>query len=115
MAVKIHIGIAGNQYIAETKQVENKETGEVVAYFAENPLSINYVQNDNGTVGLNFSAFCLASDDTTVTINKDAILALVDPTTALYDAYLERLSKLNSTDETSTPDTEDGSESDSTD
>ena len=115
MAIKVLVGLAGNQLIADTKQIENKETGEVVAYWVKNPQTLNYTQNEDGTVGLGFGSYCLVSDENEFSIKEPAIVAILEPKAEVVEAYNKKINPPEVDDETSTPDTKNGTDTDSTD
>ena len=114
MAVKVLVGLAGNQLIAETKQVENKETGAVVAYWVTNPRTLNYSQNEDGTVALNFGSYCLVSDEQEFTIKESAVVAILEPRAEVVEAYNAKVTP-EDTDEAGTDVAADGSDADSAD
>ena len=115
MTVKVLIGLAGNQIIADTKQIENKETGEVVAYWVRNPQTLNYTQNEDGSVGLGFGSYCLVSDETEFSIKESAIVAILEPKDEVVEAYNKKINPPEVDDETSVAPVEDGTDTDSTD
>ena len=46
MAVKVLVTALGQQLIAVAKQIENKETSELVGYWLENPRTVVYQPNE---------------------------------------------------------------------
>ena len=113
MAVKVLVGLAGNQIIADTKQVENKETGELIAYWVINPQTINYSQNEDGSIALGFGTYCLVSDEKEFSIKESAVVSILEPKPEVLEAYLKKVNPPE--DETDTPAVEDGSDADSAD
>ena len=46
MTVKVLVTALGQQIVSEAKQIENKETGDLVGYWLENPRVVGYTQNE---------------------------------------------------------------------
>ena len=47
MAVKLLVSQIGQHIIADVKQVENKETKEIIAYWVKNPRVVGYQIDDD--------------------------------------------------------------------
>ena len=123
MTVKILVTEIGQQIVSEVKQVEQKETKEVIAYWLVNPRVINYVAEDNEQVNVNFGAYCLVSNETEFSLKADHVVAILEPRPEVIERYnlvIERFSEAQEeeettevTDESGTDNTEDGTDSDS--
>lgn len=80
MAIKVIITPVGQQVIAEVKQIENKDTNQIVGYLLENPRVISYQKGENeGEIAVNFGSYCLLSDDVEVTIRPEVAACIVTP------------------------------------
>ena len=123
MTVKILVTETGQQIVSEVKQVEQKETKEVIAYWLVNPRVINYVADDNEQVNVNFGAYCLVSNESEFSLKADHVVAILEPRPEVIERYnlvIERFSEAQEeeettevTDEPGTDNTEDGADSDS--
>ena len=121
MTVKILVTSIGQQIVSEVKQVEQKETKEVIAYWLVNPRVINYVADDNEQVNVNFGAYCLVSNETEFSLKADHVVAILEPRPEVVERYNLVIEKYNEaqdeveepTDEPSTDTPEDGTDSDS--
>ncbi len=63
MAVKVLIDSVNNHYVADVQQVENKETGETVAYWLNNPQVVSYERNEEGQLNVGFHNPCPVSGE----------------------------------------------------
>ena len=121
MTVKVLVTTTGQQIISEVKQVENKETKEVIAYWLVNPRVITYSVNDDDQVNVGFGSFCLVSNETEFSLKADFVVSILEARPEVLDRYnnLIEESKPTEPDEdeaettTSSDDTEDGTEADS--
>lgn len=89
MAVKILVTSVGQQIVSEVKQVENKETKEVIAYWLENPRVVGYQQGEDGQINVNFGAYCLLSDEAAFSIRADYITSILEPREDVVARYTE--------------------------
>jgi len=90
MTVKVLVTALGQQIIADTKQIENKESNELVGYWMENPRVVVYQQNadaEDGGLSVNFGAYCLVSDEASFSIRAEHIVAILEPRQDVVDAY----------------------------
>tara|TARA_R110002050_G_scaffold5905_1_gene25380 strand:+ start:540 stop:938 length:399 start_codon:yes stop_codon:yes gene_type:complete len=111
MAIKILVNQIGQHIIAETKQVENKETGSVIAYWVKEPRIIGYTRSDeDGSVSVNFNSYCLVSDESEFSIKESAIVAILEPREDVAQSYTAKVFN-----EPSTDGPEDGTNSDDSD
>jgi len=108
MAVKVLVTAIGQQIISEVKQVENKDTKEVIAYWLENPRLVMYNQGEDG-VNINFNKYCLISDEASFTIRADYVTSILEPMADVTAKYVE----LTEADAAPTTE-EDATESDNT-
>ena len=90
MAVKILVTSIGQQIVSEVKQVENKETKEVIAYWLENPRIVGYAQGEDGQINVNFGAYCLLSDEAAFSIRADSIVSILEPRADVVERYTEQ-------------------------
>ena len=89
MTVKVLVTALGQQLIADTKQIENKETSELVGYWMTNPRVIGYSRDDDGNVSVNFNNYCLVSDEQAFSIRSEHIVAILEPRADVVEAYNE--------------------------
>ena len=87
MTVKVLVTTLGQQIIADTKQIENKETNDIVGYWLSQPRVVQYAQNDDGEVGVNFGPFCLISDEAEFSLRGDHVVAILEPRDNVAEAY----------------------------
>ncbi len=87
MATKILINQIGQQLIADVKQVENKETKDVVGYWLTEPRVINYDTTEDGSVSVNFGTYCLVSADTEFSVRAESIVTILDPREEVLERY----------------------------
>ena len=120
MTVKVLVTTTGQQIISEVKQVENKETKEVIAYWLVNPRVITYSVNDDDQVNVGFGSFCLVSNETEFSLKADFVVSILEARPEVLDRYsnlIEESNPIEPEDEaettTSSDDTEDGTEADS--
>ena len=90
MAVKILVTNIGQHIVSEVKQVENKETKEVIAYWLENPRVVGYAQGEDGQINVNFGAYCLLSDEAAFSIRADSIVSILEPRADVVERYTEQ-------------------------
>ena len=92
MAIKVLVNALGQHIVAEVKQVENKETQEVVGYWLENPRLVNYVprsEEEGGGVNVGFGALCPLTDEQAYTVRADHIVSIVEPRDDVAQSYAE--------------------------
>ena len=89
MTVKVLVTQLGQQLIAEAKQIENKESGDLVGYWLENPRVVQYSQNNDeeGGLSVNFGAYCLVSDEAAFSVRSEHIVAILEPRADVLEAY----------------------------
>ena len=79
MAVKVLVTALGQHLIADTKQVENKETNELVGYWLEKPRLFGYSRDEeSGDIGVQYMPYCLISDEQNFSIKADHIVAILE-------------------------------------
>ena len=110
MAIKILVNQIGQHIIADTKQVENKETNELIAYWVSNPRLIGYTRSEDDSIAVNFNNYCLVSDENEFTIKEGNIVAILEPRDDVLQSYKSKVF-----DEPSTDAPEDGADSGDTD
>ena len=87
MTVKVLCTALGQQIIAETKQIENKETNEIVGYWLSQPRTVQYNRDDDGNLGVNFGLYCLVSDEGEFSLRGDHVVAILEPRQDVVDAW----------------------------
>ena len=87
MTVKVLVTAIGQQIIAETKQIENKETNEIVGYWLSQPRLVQYSQGEDGGVGVNFATYCLVSDEGEFSLRGDHVVAILEPRDSVAEAW----------------------------
>ena len=87
MTVKVLVTSIGQQIIAETKQIENKDTNEIVGYWLSQPRLVQYSRNEDGGVGVNFSEYCLVSDEAEFSLRGDHVVAILEPRDDVIQAW----------------------------
>ena len=94
MAVKVLVNSVGQHIIADTKQVENKETKELVAYWVKNPRLAAYSRDEEGNLAVGFSPFCVLSDEQEFSISVHSVVAILEPRADVvteYDRIIENV------------------------
>ena len=79
MAVKVLVTAIGQQLVAEVKQIENKDTNAIVGYWLTQPRTVNYNQDDQGNLGVNFGPYCPISNEAEFSIRSEHIVAILEP------------------------------------
>ena len=87
MTVKVLCTALGQQIVAETKQIENKETNEIVGYWLSQPRTVQYNRDDDGNLGVNFGLYCLVSDEGEFSLRGDHVVAILEPRQDVVDAW----------------------------
>lgn len=101
MSIKVIITPLGQQVIAEVKQIENKDTKQIVGYLLENPRLVSYQKGENeGEVAVNFAPYCLLSDDLEVSIRPEFATSIVTPRQEVIDNYSNVVLRDNPPEET---------------
>ena len=116
MAVKVLVTEIGQHLIADVKQVENKETQEVVGYWLKNPRVVVYNRTEDNSVSVGFGTYCLVSDEQEFSVRANHIIAILEGREDVISKYEELVygpaaeTELsdpdNVVDEPSTPDTQ---------
>ena len=80
MAVKVLVNTLGQHLMAEVKQVENKETKEIVGYWLTQPRLVFYNQDsETQEISVNFGPYCLVSNEAEFSVRADHIVAILEP------------------------------------
>ena len=87
MTVKVLCTAIGQQIIADTKQIENKETNEIVGYWLSQPRLVQYTQSDDGNLGVNFGSYCIVSDENEFSLRGDHVVAILEPRDDVVEAW----------------------------
>ena len=91
MTVKVLVTALGQQIVSEAKQIENKESGDLVGYWLENPRLVGYTKNDDeeGGLSVNFGPYCLVSDEAAFSIRSEHVVAILEPRADVLEAYTQ--------------------------
>ena len=91
MTVKVLVTAIGQQIIADTKQIENKETNDLVGYWMNNPRVVVYQRGEGEDAGLsvNFAAYCMVSDEASFSIRAEHVVAILEPRADVVEAYTQ--------------------------
>ena len=110
MAIKVLVTQLGQQLLAEVKQVENKETKEIVGYWLTDPRTVNYDQAEDGQVSVNFGTYCLVSNETEFSVRAEHIVAILEPREEVLERYSAIVAPEGVSDEPVVSTAEDGSD-----
>lgn len=110
MAIKVLVTQIGQQLLAEVKQVENKETKEIVGYWLTNPRTVNYDTTEDGQVSVNFGTYCLVSNESEFSVRAEHIVAILEPREEVLERYNSIVEPEEVTDESAVGDVEDGTD-----
>ena len=121
MTVKVLVTSLGQHIIADAKQVENKETNELIGYWLDKPRLVGYNRDeDNEQIGIQYLPYCLISDEQSFTLRADHVVAILEPRDDVASKYDEIVNppedvETEVIDGTSDSDPEDGADVDSVD
>jgi hypothetical protein len=87
MAVKVLVNTLGQHILADTKQIENKESGDVVGYWLGNPRLVYYQQGEDGEVSVNFGSYCLISAENEFSVPAESIVSILSVREEVEEAY----------------------------
>ena len=87
MTVKVLVTALGQQIVAGVKQIENKETQEIVGYWLTQPRVVQYTKDEEGNIGINFGAYCLISDENEFSLRADHVVAILEPRDSVAEGY----------------------------
>ena len=88
MTVKVLVTAIGQQIVADTKQIENKESGDLVGYWLNNPRLVGYTKSeDDDGLSVNFGPYCLVSDEASFSVRAEHIVAILEPRADVVEAY----------------------------
>ena len=90
MSIKVIVTAIGQHVIADIKQIENKDTEEVVGYWLENPRVIAYSRQGEGdNVSIGFVNYCLVSDEQSFSMKADHVVSILEPRADVAAKYVE--------------------------
>ena len=98
MAVKILVNTLGQHTIAEVKQVTNKETEEILAYWVTEPRVISYRQAEGGGLAIDFTSPCPVAVTTEYAIRADSIVSILDAVNDVEKKYVEVVNSVPTTE-----------------
>ena len=87
MAVKVLVTAIGQQLIAGVKQIENKDTNAIVGYWLTQPRTVNYQQDEEGNVGVNFGPYCPISNEAEFSVRSEHVVAILEPREDVVEGY----------------------------
>lgn len=87
MAVKVLVTELGAHVVADTKQVENSETKEVIAYWVKNPRLCAYSRGETGDINVSFTPYCLVSDESEFSIRASHVVSILEPRDDVTERY----------------------------
>ena len=87
MAVKVLVSAIGQQLIAGVKQIEDKTTNAIVGYWLTQPRTVNYQQNEEGELGVNFGPYCPISNEAEFSVRAEHIVAILEPREDVVEGY----------------------------
>lgn len=88
MSIKVLINALGQHLIADVKQIENSDTGEVLAYWLREPRLCSYVPNEDKTgVSVRFVSTCTIAVTGEYSVRADHIVSILDPREEVLEAY----------------------------
>ena len=87
MAVKVLVNALGQHILADTKQIENKESGDVVGYWLSNPRLVYYNQGEDGEVSVNFGSYCLISAENEFSVRAESITSILSVREEVEEAW----------------------------
>ena len=87
MTVKVLVTALGQQIVSEVKQIENKETEQIVGYWLTQPRTVNYTRDEDGNLGVNFAPYCLVSDEAEFSLRADHVVAILEPRNDVADGW----------------------------
>ena len=89
MAVKVLVNTVGQHIVADTKQVENKETKELVAYWVVEPRIAAYNRDENGNIAVGFAPYCVISDEKEFSLRPESVVSILEPRADVIEKYNE--------------------------
>lgn len=87
MAVKVLVNSIGQHIVADTKQVENKESKEIVGYWLKDPRIGSYSRDEGGNINVSFAPFCIMSDEKEFSYRANDVVAILEPRQDVIDSY----------------------------
>lgn len=87
MAVKVLIDAVNNHYVADVQQVENKDTGETVAYWLKNPQVVSYERGEDGELKVGLHNPCPVSPETEYAVRVEHIVSILEPLPSVAERY----------------------------
>ena len=119
MTVKVLVTSLGQHIVSEVKQVEEKESKEVIAYWLINPRVVTYNVTEDDQVNVNFGQYCLVSAESEFSLKSDHVVAILQPRDEVLERYnlvIESLTTIEEEDDEPSDDTtQDGPHPDETD
>ena len=97
MSIKLAILKSGEDVVADIKEYVDEE-GNVVALIFENPVAVKLFSNKSvvdadksDELSVSFTTWIPLSADTTIPVDKDWVVTIVEPVDAVKKSYEERM------------------------
>ena len=87
MAVKVFVTSIGQHLMADAKMIEDKDTGEVLAYWLANAQLVSYDLAEDGQIGVQFGSYCPIADGAEFSLCRKAVVAVLDPREDALETY----------------------------
>ncbi|QIN97033.1 hypothetical protein [Synechococcus phage MA10] len=89
MAVKVLVTAIGQHLMADVKQVEDQDSGEVLAYWLTDAQLVNYEVTEEGQIGVQFGSYCPIANGGEFSLRRDHVVAILDPREDALATYTE--------------------------
>lgn len=87
MTIKVLVNQIGQHIVASTKQIENKENKDIIAYWVTDPRLASYSVTEEGEINVQFAPYCLISDEKEFSIRAANIVAILEPSDQVKERY----------------------------
>ncbi len=87
MTIKVLVNQIGQHIVAATKQIENKETKDIIAYWVTEPRVATYSATEEGEINVQFAPYCLISDEKEFSIRAANVVAILEPSDQVKERY----------------------------
>lgn len=87
MTVKVLVTATGSHVIADVKQVEQKDTKEVIAYWLTKPRVATYSLTEEGEVNVRFGSYCMISNEEEFSLRADHVVSILEPKPEVVERY----------------------------
>ena len=88
MSIQVLVNALGQHLIADVKQVENTETGEILAYRLLEPRLVAYsADQETKAITVNFISTCAVAVTSEYDVRADHIVSILPPLPDVEEAY----------------------------